>query len=298
MPSALHAAPLDANGKFDFARAPHRIGAVTLVVRDLAAAGQFYRRAIGLSVIETGAGFERLGVAGKVLVDLRHEPGARPASRRDAGLFHTAFLVPRREDLGAWLRFASESGLPMQGAADHLVSEALYLADPEGNGIEVYWDRPVVDWRIRDGAIAMATDPLDAEGLIRSGAGRAWTGFPAGGTIGHVHLQVGATSSADSFYQTLLGFDISCRYPGASFYGSGGYHHQLAGNIWNSRGASARQPGTAGLVAIELLTPDSAVLSATRERIAAAGHAHSGAANVLEIRDPWGLAISLKMDAG
>jgi catechol 2,3-dioxygenase len=298
MPSARHAAPVDANGMFDFARAPHRVGFVTLVVRDLAAVGHFYKRAIGLSLIETEAGVERLGVAGKVLVELRHEPDARPASRSDAGLFHTAFLLPERKDLGAWLRFASESRLPLQGAADHLVSEALYLADPEGNGIEIYRDRPAADWRVRDGAIEMATDPLDGEGLIRSGAGRTWSGFPEGGTIGHVHLQVGATAVADAFYQTLLGFDIACRYPGASFYGSGGYHHQLAGNIWNSRGASARRPGAAGLASIELLTPDPAVLAATRERLAAAGHEYTEAENHLETRDPWGLAIALKLDRG
>ena len=263
-------APLDADGRFSLARAPHRIGVVTLVVKDLARVSAFYQQAIGLRSIATGAGFERLGTGRATLLELRHQPGAEPQSRRDAGLFHTAFLLPGRKELGQWLSFAAAAGLRLDGAADHLVSEAIYLADPEGNGIEIYCDRKVAAWPRRDGAIQMASDPLDLEGVMQAAAGQSWSGFPEGGTIGHVHLQVGAIAAADAFYNTLLGFDITCRYPGASFYGSGGYHHQLAGNIWNSRGAAPRRPNTTGLAGFELLTSDPAVIAATAARIEAA----------------------------
>jgi catechol 2,3-dioxygenase len=196
--------------------------------------------------------------------------------------------------LGKWLRFAAGTRLQLQGASDHLVSEAIYLSDPEGNGIEIYRDRPVEDWPIRDGAIAMATDPLDLEGIMQAGSGSDWSGFPDDGTIGHVHLQVGATQIADTFYEDLLGFRVTSRYPGASFYGSGGYHHQLAGNIWNSRGAPPRQAHMTGLVGLELLTPEPDVISRTGERIASAGYVSSPSGGGIDLKDPWGVAVSLK----
>ena len=307
--------PLDAHGQFSLARAPLRIGVVSLVVRDLAVVSAFYRQVIGLRRIEQGADFERLGTSRTTLIELRHQPGAQLQSRRDAGLFHTAFLLPGRQELGQWLGFAAEARLRLDGAADHLVSEALYLTDPEGNGIEIYRDRPVAEWTVRDGAIQMASDPLDLEGIRQSAAGQAWSGFPEDGTIGHVHLQVGAIAPADAFYTTLLGFKITCRYPGASFYGSGGYHHQLAGNIWNSRGAEPRRANTTGLARVELLTPDPAVITATAERLAAAGYAGSASEAGLhlpemeaglhlpemeaglDLRDPWGVTISLRANA-
>ena len=127
--------------------------------------------------------------------------------------------------------------MPLQGAADHIVSEALDLADPEGNGIEVYADRPVSHWHGSDGEIRMGTAPLDMQDLLSSAAGSQRAGFPQGGSVGHVHLQGGDTADSDRFYRDILGLDIAARYPGASFYGSGGYLHQLADNVWNSRRA-------------------------------------------------------------
>ena len=282
------------DGFFQLLDAPHRIGVVRLVVRDLASASAFYRKVIGLETIEAGTTFERLGVGRNVLLELEHRPNARPQSRRDAGLFHTAFLLPSREDLGSWLRFAAAARLPIQGASDHLVSEAVYLADPEGNGIEIYSDRPPADWPRRAGVLEMSTDPLDIDGLMRAAADRDWTGFPDQGTIGHVHLQVGALVESDAFYSALLGIEVTCRYPGASFYGSGGYHHQLAGNIWNSRGAHPRAGETAGLDGFELLTPDPAVISLTRQRLEGASVTPAETSDGLDLRDPWGTRVSLR----
>jgi catechol 2,3-dioxygenase len=292
---APDAIPVDANGQFEMALAPHRIGIVTLVVRDLPTISKFYQTALGLRLIGSTPDGHRLGVGDTVLLVLLGRPGSQVQSRRDAGLFHTAFLLPSRRDLGGWLRFAAESRLKVQGASDHLVSEAIYLADPESNGIEIYADRPVAAWARKNGAIEMTTDPLDLVSLMTASAGHEWTGFPAGGTIGHVHLQVGAIPAADGFYETLLGFDVTARYPGASFFGSGGYHHQLAGNIWNSRGARPRAPGMTGLAAIELLTLDRAIIDATRVRLSEAGYASTETPDGLDMTDPWGIAIALRL---
>ncbi|GGD86454.1 ring-cleaving dioxygenase [Aureimonas endophytica] len=270
------------------AEAPHRIGAVTLTVNDLDRVAAFYETVIGLTRLDAERGAIRLGTTRGVLIELRHDPEARRRSAREAGLFHTAFLLPTRADLGAWLRFAAASRVPIQGASDHRVSEAIYLADPEGNGIEIYADRPDAEWSLPNGMIAMATDPLDYQALLEAGAGHDWAGFPAGGTIGHVHLQVGAIAPAETFYSDLLGFDLTARYPGGSFFGSGGYHHQLAANIWNSRGAGPRAEPVTGLHDVEILT-DRVALDRVRSRLASPPPGESA----LALRDPWGLSITL-----
>ena len=167
------------------------------------------------------------------------------------------------------------------------------LADPEGNGIEVYADRPVSNWLGESGEIRMSTDPLDLQDLLRSAGGTAWTGFPEGGSVGHVHLQVGDTAEADRFYRDVLGLDIAARYPGASFYGSGGYHHQLAGNVWNSRRAGVRPQGMAGLDAVEIVVRSAADLAAITARVEGAGMESIKTTDGLTLHDPWGTAITL-----
>jgi len=273
------------------ASAPVRIGTVALTVRDLDTVSRFYQQVIGLVPIESNTGLVRLGIGTKVLLELRHDPAAPLASRRAAGLFHTAFLLPTRTDLAQWLLHVSDLGIPLHGASDHLVSEAIYLADPEGNGIEVYWDRPSETWTWRDGTIQMETLALDINGLLATVKSRNWSGLPAGSYIGHVHLQVGALEPADGFYSGLLGLDVICRYPGATFLSSGGYHHHLATNIWNSRGAPVRQEPTTGLADVELVT-DTSIIEAVRARLSPepAAHAHP---TRLTLRDPWGTSITL-----
>lgn len=276
---------------FNHAETPLRIGRVSLRVRDLQAVAGFYRRVIGLAVLDRSAGRITLGAGSVPLLELHADPSASPREPRDAGLFHTAFLVPARADLARWLAHAVRLGVPLLGASDHIVSEAIYLADPEGNGIEVYADRPIAGWRDAAGGIRMATAPLDAAGLLAAGTGD-WGGFPEGGIIGHVHLQVGDTDAADGFYRDVLGFEVASRYPGASFYGSGGYHHHLAGNSWNSQNAGSRPEGAAGLAAVEIVARDPALRMAIPSRAEAAGVPVVTDAGLPLLRDPWGTAIT------
>ncbi len=225
------------NDFFDMDTLPLRIGTVRLKVRDLNAVSTFYQSVLGLSPVATGDDRIILGTGDTPLLELEGNAGLSPLEPRQAGLFHTAFLMPTRSDLARWVAHVAKAHVLLQGASDHIVSEALYLTDPEGNGIEVYADRPVSAWHGEDGEIRMSTDPLDLQALLETAEGTEWSGFPEKGSIGHVHLQVGDTGEGDRFYRDVLGLDIAARYPGASFYGSGGYHHQLAGNIWSSRGA-------------------------------------------------------------
>ena len=263
--------------------APLEIGHVALTVRDLPAVGAFYQAALGLEPLSQDGGTLRLGAGDRTLLELRHDPAARPASPREAGLFHTAFLLPTRADLGRWLAHAAATGLRLQGASDHLVSEAVYLADPDGNGIEVYVDRPRADWPMTAGGLRMASDPMDYAGVLAAAEGR-WAGIPAGSVVGHVHLQVGALEAAEAFYAGTLGMALTVRYPGAHFFGAGGYHHHFGANIWNSRGAAQRTLGTAGLAEV--------VLRADAEALAGI-EARAG----LALQDPWGTAITVQAKA-
>lgn len=267
--------------KFDMNAAPIRIDTVRLRVRDLDAVSSFYRDVLGLVPLAEAGSSVTLGTEETPLLHLDGDPALRPRDPKQAGLFHTALLLPSRGDLARWLGHVAETDVRLQGASDHIVSEALYLADPEGNGIEVYVDRPPSQWRDSAGDIRMATDPLDLKDLIRTAQGRIWAGFPKGGIIGHVHLQVGDTKEADRFYRDALGFDIAASYPGASFYGSGGYHHQLAGNIWNSRRAGKRDSSEAGLDEITLGVDPSARQAITQRL---------GGDRFI---DPWGTAFAL-----
>ncbi len=269
--------------------APYHIGAVTLRANDLAKLTAYYRDAIGLQLVAQGPEEAELGIAGKTLVRLR-SGATRPSSA--AGLFHLAILLPSRHDLANWLRHAAEARVPLEGASDHLVSEALYLSDPEGNGIEIYRDRARAEWPRRpDGGIAMATERLDLDKLLGEAADGSYAGMPEGTGMGHIHLRVGDTAAAEAFYRDLLGFDLMVRYPGASFLASGGYHHHIAGNIWGSRGAGPRRPGEAGLDRFELVARGEADFAAMRERILAAGGSESE--GVPTIADPWGNGLVL-----
>lgn len=279
---------------FDMHAAPMRIGKVQLKVRDLDATGSFYTSALGLARIASVNGRITLGTGTVPLLELLGDPGLAPNDRRQAGLFHTAFLLPSRPDLARWLAHAAATRVPLQGASDHIVSEAIYLADPEGNGIEVYVDRPVSRWHGAGDEIRMSTDPLDAQALLKAADRTEWVGFPQDGMIGHVHLQVGDTAEADRFYSGVLGLDIATRYPGASFYGSGGYHHQLAGNVWNSRRAGRRLEGAAGLDAIEMIVRDAADLAAIAARAETAGIDISKDDDGMTLHDPWNTAITLR----
>lgn len=228
---------------------PLLIDRVVLVVHDLAGMRDFYRDGLGLDLLESDGEAAVLGAGSTPLVELRRDPGALRASRRDAGLYHTAFLLPSRAALGAWLRHAAARDIPLQGAADHGVSEALYLADPEGNGIEIYADRPQSAW-VRDGdRVAMTTDPLDVAALMALPGD--WRGAPDETVIGHLHLATGDVDAAAALF-TGWGMVETMRARGGAWFGSGGYHHQLAANIWHSRGAGPRRFPVTGLAEYHL----------------------------------------------
>src|SRR5262245_8767367 len=229
-------------------RTPLHIGAVGLVVRDLDLLTRYYQDLLGLSVVERGDRFVRLGTGGVTLLELEHRPNAKPDDERTAGLYHTAFLMPTRADHARWILHIAQNRVPITGASDHGVSEAFYLDDPEGNGIEVYNDRPPERW-LRDGEmIVMPTKPLDVEAILRDcEPTEPYAGVPEGLRIGHIHLRVGNVEQAEAFYRGAVGLDIKRRRGGATFMSSGGYHHHVGANVWHSDGAVQRDPDRAGL---------------------------------------------------
>jgi catechol 2,3-dioxygenase len=247
---------------------------VELVVGDLDAQAGFYRDAIGLRQLRRGNGVAELGApdGDRPLVTLIERPDAPVRPRGTTGLFHLALLVPDRAELARALNRVTATGQRFTGASDHLVSEALYLDDPEGNGIEIYRDRPREEWTRAEGQLQMATLPLDVEGVLASASsGDTGEGMATGTTLGHVHLQVASIPAADAFYTDGLGFDATVRgYPGALFVSAGGYHHHIGLNTWAGEGASAPPLGARGLRSYTIVLPDEPAL---RQTLAAAGDA-------------------------
>jgi catechol 2,3-dioxygenase len=189
---------------------------------------------------------------------------------------------------------AAENGVQLQGASDHLVSEAIYLADPEGNGIEIYRDRPRAEWNYgADGMVAMNTLPLDLQALYDEVPKNSWDGLPAGTTIGHIHLQVSDIPQADDFFRDALGLDLMARYPGASFFATGKYHHHVAANIWNSRGAPKRQGNMTGLADYTIRFRDPAALDAVTQKLDALEIARDRQGDTHCLTDPWGIGLKL-----
>ena len=240
---------------------------VELVVGDLDAQAGFYREAIGLRELRRGGGVVELGAPGgdAPLVTLVEDPDAPLRPRGTTGLFHLALLVPDRAELARALNRVTATGHRFTGASDHLVSEALYLDDPEGNGIEIYRDRAREDWPRAEGELQMATLPLDVEGVLASApAGEAGEGMAEGTTLGHVHLQVGSIPAADAHYTDGMGFEATVRgYPGALFVSAGGYHHHIGLNTWAGEGAPPPPPGARGLRSYTIVLPDETALQQT-----------------------------------
>ncbi|QYA00868.1 VOC family protein [Rhizobium sp. B21/90] len=273
---------------------PAYVGRSHLVVSDLPLVSGFYQSMLGLKSMEKSASGELLGVGGKPLLSLTTDKAARRAPQNTAGLFHTAFLLPNRTELARWLRHAAHNNVQLQGASDHLVSEAIYLADPEGNGIEIYADRAHDLWKLQtDGMIEMATLALDLQKLYESAPQDSWNGMADGSAIGHIHLQVGNIPEADAFYRDVLGLKIMARYPGASFFASGGYHHHVAANIWNSRGAGVRAENMTGLSDYTLRFNDSAALDAAVSKLDGLEIRHEKRDGGVSLRDPWGIGLTL-----
>jgi catechol 2,3-dioxygenase len=247
-----------------------RLGAIRLRAGDADRLRAFYETTIGLEARATDDGVTALGVDGRALVELVSDPGAPPRPPTSTGLFHLALLVPTRADLARTLRRVAGAGWPLSGASDHLVSEALYLSDPEGNGIELYRDRPRGEWPRAEGRVEMATLPLDLESLLGEPGGEtADAAMPAGTTLGHVHLQVADLGDAEAFWVDALGLDVTVRgYPGALFTSAGGYHHHVGLNTWAGVGAPSPPPGARGLVRFEVVLPDETTVAEAAERLA------------------------------
>lgn len=272
-------------------RAPVHVAALGLKVRDLDRVLGFYRDVLGLSVLERSDRFVQLGAGDASFLHLEHVPEALPDDTREAGLYHTAFLMPTRMDLAQWLLEVARKKVPITGASDHGVSEAVYLDDPEGNGVEVYADRSPERWHWEGDQVVMATERLDVNGLLAEADQTATYAAPGGLRIGHVHLRVGDVDQAERFYRDGLGLAVTRRRGGATFLSSGGYHHHIAGNVWHSKGAGQRDDRRAGLSFVAL-SVDQTALTAAEDGLRAAGAALS-TGETLEVADPWGTRLSL-----
>jgi catechol 2,3-dioxygenase len=266
----------------------HRIepGAVGLSVRDLPRSLDFYRRAIGLEVLEEGDGRATLGAGGRRLLALEERPGA-VRDPEAADLFHFALLLPTRAALGQQLQHLLEAGVALTGASDHHVSEALYLDDPDGHGIELYRDRPRKDWLV-DGRIHLITERLDHEGVLAAGRDAGtWDGLDPGTVMGHVHLQTHDMPAARRWYVERLGFDVTHALPQATFMSIGGYHHHVALNVWGRK----RKPATPAAGGIGLLWYEIRVPEAALADPAATLPGADVADDALRATDPDGIAI-------
>lgn len=270
------------------------LGPVHLQVSDLARSLEYYQHVIGMHVEETGVDTAVLRAHGddRPLVILRTRPGVTRARRGTFGLYHFALLLPDRAALGRFAAHLSAQNVQV-GMADHLVSEALYLWDPDELGIEVYADRPRATWQYRDRELAMTTDRMDITGVIAAGHGKTWDGLPKNTIMGHVHLHVGDLDEAEAFYHRALGFDKTVwSYPGALFLSAGGYHHHLGTNVWSPGPA----PGAdhARLLAWELMVPShDDVLSGARS-LRDAGYRFDETKCGVRVADPWGTVVQLR----
>ena len=267
------------------------MGAVTLLVGDLDAMTRYYRDVVTLQVIAADGDTVTLGRAGRPIVVLRHEPALKHATPGSAGLFHTAILFESQRALAAALySVAQHAPGTFTGSADHLVSQAFYFTDPEGNGIELYWDRARTAWSWTHGQIEMDTLYLDPNQFLREhlteDAALGSTAADAA-SVGHVHLSVGDVASARAFYVGALGFDETAGLGNqAVFVSAGGYHHHMAMNVWNSRGAGPRMPAL-GLGRVDLDLPDADALGALAERLRHHGVTVRDDGRTLAFDDPW-----------
>ncbi|MFZ4454100.1 VOC family protein [Salibacterium aidingense] len=272
------------------------IGRVTLIVSDLTASLHFYREMLGFHVLEQTSGTAVLSADNKnALMVLEERTDAVPKPAGTSGLYHAAILVPDRPSLGLTLRRLLERGYPLQGAADHDFSEAIYLGDPDGNGLEIYRDRDRSQWKYdKKGWIHAPTVPLDADSVLREAEGKEWNGMPSGTVIGHIHLQVGDLEKSRTYYVNGLGFEPTV-YMGshALFVAAGGYHHHIGLNIWAGKDAPPPPEHAAGLKEYTVLLPDVQTLANVRHRLEQEGISYQQEKASIVSRDPSGNQVQL-----
>ena len=268
------------------------IGRVRLRVGDLKRALGFYRGVLGLEVSRDEGSTVTLGD----LLVLEERPGIarRPPRPVTTGLYHVALLVPSRQELGRSLLGLHHAGYPLRGMSDHAVSESLYLDDPDGNGLEIYADRPRSKWPVRDGVVQMTVDPMDVEGVLAAGRERPapWTGLPPETVVGHLHFTVSELDPALAFYRDVIGFDVMMSIPSLVAVSAGGYHHHLNLNTWAGERADRDSDRVAGLSGWELRVPDQRGRKALIERVTAAG-ALAASGNGVMATDPDAVAVKI-----
>ncbi len=271
-----------------------RLGGVSLQVSDLSQSMEYYEQVLGLRVTAKREDYAALAAEGETapLIELHAKAGIRPAPQRATlGLYHFAIRLPDRAALGRFVRHLASLGA-RAGMADHLVSEAIYLSDPDGLGIEVYADRPRETWKQNGRELFMTTEPLDVEDLVAAAGGTSWQGMPAGTVMGHVHLHVGDLEEAAAFYHAALGLDKTVwSYPGALFMSAGGYHHHLGTNTW-ARGPKPADD-QARLLAWHISVPTGEDAAAAAKSVAAAGYAVEQSDGAWRATDPWGTSFKL-----
>jgi catechol 2,3-dioxygenase len=270
-----------------------RLGAVHLVVRDVDRSVTWYQHALGLRVHRHDGAEATLGAGGEDVVVLREDPAARPASRH-AGLYHYALLYPAREELARAAVRLAETRTPVDGASDHGTHEAIYLPDPDGNGIELAADRPREQWPTPEEEFSRGGPaPLDLQALLATIAGEPPTAHVAPGLcVGHVHLHVGDVERGLGFYRDVLGFEVWALLPTAAFVAAGGYHHHLGFNVWRGRGVPPQPEHVVGLDHWTIELEDAAQVAAVRARAEAAGIAVEARGDGgFEVRDPWAIAV-------
>ncbi|WP_345239293.1 VOC family protein [Pontibacillus salipaludis] len=272
-----------------------RVGVVSLKVQDLPKSKAFYTNILGLKVMEEEGGKAVLSADGKdPLVILEQPKSIEAKDRREAGLYHFAILLPARKDLASFIYHLTEQGIHM-GAADHLVSEALYFEDPDGNGIEVYRDRPSSQWQRVNDQIVMTVDPLDGDSILSELNGDRWSGMPLGTIIGHIHLHVRDLQAAREFYCEGLGFEVTFdRLDKALFLSTSGYHHHIGLNTW--KGERAKEPSTkrVGLQFYSLIFPGKEARQKATTRLRELGYRVVEDENMVITYDPIGNTIKLE----
>lgn len=268
------------------------IGRVRLRVGDLERALAFYRGVLGLDVSRDEGSTVTLGD----LLVLEERPGIarRPPRPVTTGLYHVALLVPSRQELGRSLLGLHLAGHPLRGMSDHAVSESLYLDDPDGNGLEIYADRPRSKWPVRNGVVQMTVDPMDVEGVLAAGREwpAPWTGLPPETVVGHVHFTVSELDPALAFYRDVIGFDVMMSIPSLVAVSAGGYHHHLNLNTWAGEGADRDSDRVAGLSGWELRVPDEKARKMLVERVTAAGALSSSSSGV-GATDPDAITVTI-----
>lgn len=264
------------------------VSTVTLRVARLEPALKFYREVIGLALRSQASGQAVLGSMDEDILVLLERPQAKHEAGT-TGLYHLAVLLPSRPHLAQWLRHASALSVRL-GAGDHDVSEAFYLSDSEGNGVEVYADRPRSVWKKEGDGIYITTQAVDTEDLLKEVPAQAWQGVPAGTTLGHVHLRVNSLDEAKAFYVYLLGFALMSDYTGmgALFVAAGGYHHHIGLNVWQTQDAPAPSEGALGLVHYTVSLPSAGDVEEISARLSQAHYPFSTRENGLELKDPAG----------